>query len=943
MHVQQTICRLKVRDLVVLVTLFMLWVSPRIGLSQQPSIVQSQGAPAAATSTPESEGKASLAIPMISVQPRLQAPIHVVPFREPGPVTTKLNFFPAGAHVEYFGGPVISSVHVVLVLYGPGAYLPNIAGTTTPSMANFYNDITKSTFFDMLSEYSTVGIAAADGTAGTNQIIGHGFFDGQFTITPAAANNGATITDNQIQAELLSQVNAGNLPAPALDIQGNSNTLYMIFFPPGKSITAGGSTSCVRGGFCAYHNSTNASFGTHRLYYGVMPDLQPPSGCSTGCGSGTTFDMATNVTSHELSEAVTDADVGPATAFARPLAWMDRVNGEIGDICVGQEASVLANGTTYTVQQEFSNFQNDCVSGPPQLFVPAGNTVTPGQKFDLQVTAQNSNGANITTYAGTVHFTSSDPNASLPPDYTFVSGDFGSHIFVVSLGTVGSQTITVSDTKLPQLVALDRPFTVVASTVSRFSIAEPGNVTQSSPFSITVAARDSDGNVVPNYAGTLHFTSGDPAAVLPADTTLTNGVGNFTVKFGTAGVQTMVATDIANGQLFGSASNNVFATSANPTATTVASNANPSTFLQTVTYTATVTQGGAAANVGTVTFTSDGVPFGSAFVDGLGHAQVQILNLPGGNHVIFADYVGGDAAHPPSSSAPLNVTVNPAPTTAAVSSNLSPSIFGTSLILTAQISTLPGNVANGGTVTFFDGAAPMAIIGLGGGTAFTNGSSLSVGTHNITVSYSGTSGFQASTSAPFVQVITPVPNPDYSVVPDKTSATLLAGQAATFNITTTSVNGFTGSVSFSCGNLPALTTCTISPSPVSVSSGSTINTVLTVKTTGPHAALIASRTSPSRSVYAMLWTLSPFTLGIVFIIGRKRNLRRAGMFIGLAVLFIVAGLTSCGGGSTPPPPVPQTTPAGVATFTVTAKGTATAGSGPANPSQQLNITITVQP
>jgi hypothetical protein len=153
-----------------------------------------------------------------------------------------------------------------------------------------------------------------------------------------------------------------------------------------------------------------------------------------------------------------------------------------------------------------------------------------------------------------------------------------------------------------------------------------------------------------------------------------------------------------------------------------------------------------------------------------------------------------------------------------------------------------------------------------------------------------------STSASILQVITAPLVPDYSVVPDKTSVTLLAGQAATFNITTNSVNGFTGSVNFSCGNLPSLTTCTFSPSTVNVSAGSTINTVLTVKTTGPHAALIAPRTSPSRSVYAMLWTLSPFTLGIVFLIGKKRNLRRAGMLMGLVVLFMVAGLTSCGGG-----------------------------------------------
>ncbi len=195
----------------------------------------------------------------------------------------------------------------------------------------------------------------------------------------------------------------------------------MIFFPPGKTITAGNSTSCVKGGFCAYHNSTNASFGTHRLFYGVMPDLQPPSVCSTGCGTGTTFDMATNVTSHELSEAVTDADVGPATSFGPPLAWMDQVNGEIGDICVAQEAQVLANGTTYTIQREFSNLQNDCVTAPPQLRLFTNQTITAGSNFGLTLALGDSNSplTPVQGYTGTVHFSSSDPAAVLPADFTF--------------------------------------------------------------------------------------------------------------------------------------------------------------------------------------------------------------------------------------------------------------------------------------------------------------------------------------------------------------------------------------------------------------------------------------------------------------------------------------------------------------------------------------------
>ena len=51
------------------------------------------------------------------------------------------------------------------------------------------------------------------------------------------------------------------------------------------------------------------------------------------------------------------------------------------------------------------------------------------------------------------------------------------------------------------------------------------------------------------------FASGsDPAAVLPADLTLVNGVGTFNVTLLTVGTQTITATDVANAGLTGTMS-----------------------------------------------------------------------------------------------------------------------------------------------------------------------------------------------------------------------------------------------------------------------------------------------------------------------------------------------------------------------------------------------------
>ncbi|WP_217551179.1 hypothetical protein, partial [Pantoea sp. GbtcB22] len=54
-------------------------------------------------------------------------------------------------------------------------------------------------------------------------------------------------------------------------------------------------------------------------------------------------------------------------------------------------------------------------------------------------------GNTATSYTGTVHFTSTDPLAQLPADYTFTASDQGVHFFRVTFGTSGSEQLMVSD------------------------------------------------------------------------------------------------------------------------------------------------------------------------------------------------------------------------------------------------------------------------------------------------------------------------------------------------------------------------------------------------------------------------------------------------------------------------------------------------------------------
>ncbi len=64
------------------------------------------------------------------------------------------------------------------------------------------------------------------------------------------------------------------------------------------------------------------------------------------------------------------------------------------------------------------------------------------------------------------------------------------------------------------------------------------------------------------YTGTVHFTSSDPVAVLPANTTLTNGAGTFSATLNTGGSQTITATDAYNSSITGTANTTVSAAGA---------------------------------------------------------------------------------------------------------------------------------------------------------------------------------------------------------------------------------------------------------------------------------------------------------------------------------------------------------------------------------------------
>jgi hypothetical protein len=194
-----------------------------------------------------------------------------------------------------------------------------------------------------------------------------------------------------------------------------------------------------------------------------------------------------------------------------------------------------------------------------------------GFPTQVEVVALDASNNVVTGYTGTVHFTSSDSGATLPDDYTFTASDNGSHLFPVTLATAGKQTVTATDTSTSSLTGsgtdkvlsqLTTPTVDATGTVTHFAVYVLGSGLAGSPTPVEVVALDAANHAVANYTGTVHFTSSDGSATLPADYTFTasdNGSHVFSVIFSTTGKQTVTATDTSTSSITGSAVDRIFA------------------------------------------------------------------------------------------------------------------------------------------------------------------------------------------------------------------------------------------------------------------------------------------------------------------------------------------------------------------------------------------------
>ena len=166
--------------------------------------------------------------------------------------------------------------------------------------------------------------------------------------------------------------------------------------------------------------------------------------------------------------------------------------------CTGTGGSG-SGSTSVTVSAVAAKATHFLVAGPPNADSGIG--------FRLTVTALDASNSAVTTYSGTVHFTSTDRHAQLPADATLVSG---TSVFSTTLAIPGSQMITGTDTAVPSITGSSNSIIVGAQAfpVELFGAKGDGETddTLAIQSAINAAAAAGGGSVVFKVA--RYFTTG---------------------------------------------------------------------------------------------------------------------------------------------------------------------------------------------------------------------------------------------------------------------------------------------------------------------------------------------------------------------------------------------------------------------------------------------------
>jgi hypothetical protein len=263
---------------------------------------------------------------------------------------------------------------------------------------------------------------------------------------------------------------------------------------------------------------------------------------------------------------------------------------------------------------------------------------------------------------------------------------------------------------------------------------------------------------------------------------------------------------------------------ASASTTALTSSANPSAPGQQVTFTATVTAlpPGSGTPTGQVTFEDGTTVIGQVPLNASGVAAFSTSSLQAGIHTMTAVYASDTNFAASSGSVAQSVQNSAATTTTTATSSPNPSTFGQPVTFTST-TTYSGGVP-AGAVTFTEGATVWAVnvaVNASGQASFST-TTLSVGSHTITATFTGSTGWGNSNGNAGPQQV----NSAATATAVKSSANpAVYSQTVTFTATVTAVapgSGVpTGTVTFKNGST-TLGTGTLNGSGIATFSSSTL-------------------------------------------------------------------------------------------------------------------------
>jgi hypothetical protein len=335
----------------------------------------------------------------------------------------------------------------------------------------------------------------------------------------------------------------------------------------------------------------------------------------------------------------------------------------------------------------------------------------------------------------------------------------------------------------------------------------------------------------------------------------------------------------------------------------------------------TATIAGTATPTGSVQFTVNGTAIGSAnLVSGLASITIP-KSLSAGPAIVTATYSGD--SNNDSSAGSTNITITPANLTV-TATNASFVQGATALPVLSY--TITGFVNGDSTATSIGGSALET-------TTATLTSA--VGTYPITVSNPNKSLTAANYTFTFVNgtlTVSAVPPSNFVFTATPQNVFIVQGATAGIILNLTPQYGYHGTMTLSCGTMPANAVCTFTQNTATTDSlGDAISTQLTISTNNQPAVAGAPVASIARrSPFLLAFGIPLFGVGLMFK-GRERR-RRLGSLLCCLLLGVVAlGVTSCG-----EPIGKDITPVGTYQFTITA------ADSKANISHTATINLTVQ-